>query len=214
MKKLMFLAVFVFGLVSGYAQTEKFTQAMLTNLEKAGNVKVLADYQELANSFERIAIAEKTQWTPYYYAALYNLIITFTDSFKVDKKKYIEAAQQNIKAGLTIKPDETELIVLEVMSYFGEMALEPMKGMELMPKSQELLEKAKALNGANPRIYLIQAEAVYNTPAQFGGGKDKALPILQTAKEKFRNSGVTDPLMPKWGIERCEQLLNECEGAK
>ncbi len=43
---------------------------MKKNLALFDSAKTTADYQTLANTFERIGDAEKTQWLPYYYAGL------------------------------------------------------------------------------------------------------------------------------------------------
>ena len=171
--------------------------------------KPLLIYQELVNRFTRIAEAEKGEWTPRYYAAFYNLVINFQDTVKERKLKYISLAQREIEEGLKIKPEETEFMVLKVMSYYAEMALDPMKGMTLFGEATSLISQAKTINPDNPRIYLEEAEAIYNMPKEFGGGKEKAMPILLLAKEKFDNFTLMDPLAPSWGKDRCELLINE-----
>lgn len=211
MKPILILTVILLSVVELYGQEDKFTRAMLGNIKKAESAITLNDYQDLANSYARIAEAEKSEWTPWYYAALYNLLINFQDTIDVRKEKYISLAQRQIEAGLKIRPDETEFFVLKIMSYFAEMAVDPMKGMTLMGEVNSLISQAKTVNPDNPRIYLEEAEAVYNIPPEFGGGKEKAMPILLLAKEKFDKFTSVDPLAPSWGKDRCEELL---EGSK
>lgn len=211
MKSTAFILGLFFSALVAQAQTERFTGAMLSNLEQAKNAKNIDEFQQLANTFERIAVAENTEWTPWYYAAYYNLVINFQDSVNERKLNYIVLAQKQIETGLKLKPEETELLVLKIMSYYAEMAIDPMKGMTLFGEANALLDKAKSINPANPRIYLMQAESVYAMPVEFGGGKDKALPILLLANEKFNNFVQTDRLAPVWGKERCEALLASCK---
>jgi hypothetical protein len=195
------------------AQNDKFTNAMLSGFEKAKQAQSLMEMQDLANYFERIAKAEQNKWTAWYYSAFYKLVVSFTDSIRENKKKYTALAQTEIEEGLKLKPEESELLVLKIMAYFSEMALDPMKGMDLIGKVYEGFDRAKSLNPSNPRIYLEQGEMVMNMPVQFGGGSEKALPILLISKEKFDNFVLADTLAPNWGKERCELLLNKCTNA-
>lgn len=211
MKKVTFLLILVWSFGVATAQNDKFTQAMLANLEKAKTAQNVSDFQEVANGFERIAVSEKNQWTAWYYAGWYNLIINFQESDVAKKQQFLDQAKKLIDEGLKVKPDESELLVVKVMAYYAEMAINPANAMDLFPKTAELLEKAKSLNANNPRIYLTQAEAIFNMPVEFGGGKEKAQPILQTAKEKFDKFVPENQLSPDWGKERCEMLLAECK---
>lgn len=211
MKKVTFLLILVWSFGVATAQNDKFTQAMLGNLEKAKTAQNVSDFQEVANGFERIAVSEKNQWTAWYYAGWYNLIINFQESDVAKKQQFLDQAKKLIDNGLKVKPDESELLVVKVMAYYAEMAINPANAMDLFPKTSELLEKAKSLNANNPRIYLTQAEAIFNMPVEFGGGKEKAQPILQTAKEKFDKFVPENQLSPDWGKERCEMLLAECK---
>src|ERR1700733_2370652 len=71
MKKTAFLFL-VAGCLSlaTFAQSEKYAASMQTNLALFDSAKKYEDFNKMANNFERIGDAEKTQWLPYYYAAL------------------------------------------------------------------------------------------------------------------------------------------------
>ena len=43
--------------------------------------------------------------------------------------------------------------------------------------------KRNALNANNPRLYYFRGMSLFNTPEQFGGGKDKAKPVFEKAAE-------------------------------
>jgi hypothetical protein len=214
MKTKTLLAGIFLSIITASGQSGNFSRAMIENLEKAKSSVTLSDYQILANSFARIAEAEKTEWTPWYYAAFYNLVINFEDTDRERKEKYISLAQKQIESGMKLKPDETEFYVLKVMSYYAEMAIDPMKGMTLMSEVNALLNEAKTINPDNPRIYLEEAEAIYNMPPEFGGGKEKAMPIFLVAKEKFVNFTPATPLAPSWGEDRCDMLIEGKENNK
>jgi len=214
MKTIKLISLMMLMYLSLNAQSEKFKNAMLANIEKGKTAQGTTEQQNLANTFERIALSEKNQWTPWYYAALYDISASVSETNLEKKKQIIAHAHKMVDEGLKVKKDETELLVLKVTAYYLEMSVDPARALELMPTTNSLLEQAKAINPENPRIYLTQCEAVYNTPVEFGGGKTNALPIILIAKEKFDKFIADDQLSPNWGKERCEMILADCQQTK
>ena len=80
--------------------------------------------------------------------------------------------------------------------------------MEMIPQSNELLEKAIALDPENPRAYLLKGQTSFYIPEMFGGSREEAKKSLLMAKEKFASSANPDKLQPSWGKERCAELLS------
>ena len=52
--------------------------------------------------------------------------------------------------------------------------------------ASEALQKGLALDPNNPRLYYLQGMSLFNTPAQFGGGKDKAKPLFEKSVALFK----------------------------
>src|ERR1051325_4935888 len=78
MKKTIFLIAATMMYAASQAQ-EAYTQQMRQQVAKLDNANNVKDYQQLADDFLRVADApayrtgrQKTQWLPYYYAALCN----------------------------------------------------------------------------------------------------------------------------------------------
>jgi hypothetical protein len=211
MRRSILFAIIVLATATAWGQNDKFTDAMLTVFERSATARTLDEHQEVANSFARIAMAETNEWTPLYYAALNNLMMSFMEISDDQKGKFISLAKSQIEAGLKLKPEETELMVLKILSYYAQMALNPMDAMYMFGEVNALIDHARTLNPDNPRIYLIQAEAVFNMPPEFGGGGEAAKPLLTTAMERFNRFVPEGPLSPDWGKERCEMLLNQIE---
>jgi hypothetical protein len=67
-KGLIILSLSLFTL-SVSAQSEKFQGIMEAKVAMIDTTRTPDAWKDLANTFERIADAEKTQWLPYYYAA-------------------------------------------------------------------------------------------------------------------------------------------------
>jgi len=83
-----------------------------------------------------------------------------------------------------------------------KLGFSPMSGMTLAPKASRLFEKATQASPASPRVRLFHGSHVLHTPAFFGGGPKKALPILEGAvqtAEAEAQKPPTDPWAPRWG---------------
>ena len=70
MKKYLFLLLITVLQITAYSQSEKYVAAMQKTLTLFDSAKTVEDFTTMANNFERIGDAEKTQWLPYYYAGL------------------------------------------------------------------------------------------------------------------------------------------------
>jgi len=68
--KSFFLSLMLFGSLVSSGQSDKYVAAMEKTFHLFDSARSTADLLSLANTFERIADAEKTQWLPYYYAGL------------------------------------------------------------------------------------------------------------------------------------------------
>src|SRR5262245_44202321 len=79
MKKLLFIITIILGVNASFAQTsEKFVKAMESKIALMDSTQGADALKDLSNSFERIGDAEKTQWLPYYYAALGHILAGYT----------------------------------------------------------------------------------------------------------------------------------------
>ena len=74
MKNLFSFVIATMMMTTLFGQNEKYIKAMEANVAKVDSNNSVEGWKELANSFERIAVAEKTQWEPYYYAAFANVM--------------------------------------------------------------------------------------------------------------------------------------------
>ena len=80
MKKILSLLVVSLLMTATFAQSEKYTKAMEALVPAVDTIRSHDALITLSNSFERIAIAEKTQWLPFYYAALTTINAAYTFS--------------------------------------------------------------------------------------------------------------------------------------
>jgi len=212
MKK-MILALMVLSSIMTYAQSDKYTTAMKTNLDMFDSAKTTADFQGVAAAFERIGDAEKTQWLPYYYAGLALTMPGWTDT-KLDK----DANAERIKTlcdkadGLAKdNADKAEILAIKNMAATQQMLVDPQsRWSSYGQEGAGYLSKAKQLNPNNPRLYYLEGAGIFGTPEQFGGGKTKAKPVLQKAVELYK-ADQPKPLYPRWGQKQAEDMLAQCQ---
>ena len=211
MKKYLLLLLVVMLPLNSYAD-DKFTKAMEKNISMIDTASSLNSFQTIANSFERIANAEKDKWLPYYYSAYLLTVTSFIDTVAERKDTYLDKAEQLAMVADSLEPDNSEIYTLRGMIAQGRLVVDPQnRWMKYGPLSSNYLSKAKELDPTNPRPDYLNGQSVLNTPAQFGGGVEKALPILKESEEKFKNFEPESSIHANWGENMLLQVLQSIE---
>src|ERR1700744_3427746 len=134
------------------AQSDKYVAAMQKNIPRFETDTTIDQLQALAATFERIGDAEKTQWLPYYYAALAQTWIGWNPATK-DK----DANSQQINAYLAKAEaieKNAELYAVENMSATQQMLVDPQTRWATNGKEAgAALQKGLAADPNNPRLY-------------------------------------------------------------
>lgn len=194
------------------AQNSQYEKAMHKSLEAFEAATSAADMQAAANRFERIAKAEKEAWLPAYYAALTYTLMSFDAADGDQKDLLLDRADDWVDHSLAIAPQESELHALQAFICQGRIQVDPMgRGMQYTIAGTTALEKAKALNPDNPRIYYLNGQNTFYMPPFAGGGKEAARPLLEQAKVKFEAFEAPAKFWPSWGKQQNEALLKQCE---
>lgn len=210
MKKVIVLILMSAFLSCVYSQDENYIMVMVKHIKSFKMAQTPADFQNLANNFERIANAETDQWQPLYYAALSYINLSFVSKTNEERDSYLDKAQPFLDKAYEIYPDESELFSLQALLHQGRIQIDPVgRGMTYSMKANEALEKAKVYNPENPRTYYLMGLNVLHTPEAFGGGKEPACKLFKVAEEKFKNHTPENVLSPTWGGERNYMLLTE-----
>jgi hypothetical protein len=208
MKSVIFLT-FLCGALSIHAQSDRYVSAMKANLSLLDSAKTTQDYQTVANTFERIGDAEKTQWLPYYYAGL-ALVLSGWGDPKLDKD--VNSTRVNAicdKAEALEK--NSEIYTIRNMAATQQMMVDPQTRWQTYGQTaSQYLQKAIQLDPNNPRVYYLQGQSVFNTPVAFGGGKANAKPLFEKSVELFKQE-QPKPLYPNWGKDQAEMMLAKCQ---
>ncbi|MGZ8538014.1 MAG: hypothetical protein ACXWV9_07095 [Flavisolibacter sp.] len=206
MKKIILSFAILLFVATAYAQSEKYQKTMLEKVALIDSTWESAKLKDLSAAFERIADAEKTQWLPYYYAALTQVnmgLMSSQDGQPADAGK-IDAIADKADALLAkaegLSKNNSEIYIIKKMIANLRMAPAEMpRYMKYGPEGAQALETAKKLNSDNPRVLLLEAQDKFYTPEQFGGSKTEAKKLFEQALVKFDAFKPASSIDPGWG---------------
>jgi len=212
-KYIFFLLAAVSMQVAAFSQSDKYIAAMEKNLNQFDSAKTVEDFTKLANTFERIGDAEKTQWLPYYYAGLalstsgWMPALTDKDANAARINSFCDKAESIA----TADADKAEIQAVRNMSATQQMMVDPQnRWMSYGQTAGQALEKGLKLNANNPRLYYLKGMSLFGTPEQFGGGKDKAKPVFEKAAELYKQQKPAK-LYPRWGEKQTNEMIEQCK---
>ncbi len=218
MRKFFFVCLTSLMMTTAFSQSEKYVTTMETKvimLDSATTPDVLI---ELANTFERIGNAEKTQWLPFYYAAYCNVMAgtfsmpqdgSFGDNSAITDP-YADKAESLLNKAIEIAKGNTEIYCVQKMIHGLRMMGNAMaRFMTEGPLAEAALAKAKEANAGNPRIYILEAQDKFYTPEQFGGSKAEAKILFEKAQSLFENYKPESTIHPNWGLPTTKYFLSQ-----
>ncbi len=216
MKKTILAAAFIAINIFSFAQSEKYLATMQGKVVAADTTRNAEALKALSATFERIADAEKTQWLPYYYAAL----TTVNSGYMLtggqmggmaDKLDPIaDKAEALINKAEALSKENSEIFVVKKMIASLRMMADPMaRYMQYGPVAQEALETARKLNPENPRTYLLEGQDKFYTPEQFGGSKTEAKKLFEMALAKYDTFKPASEIDANWGKGTTQYFLGQ-----
>lgn len=216
MKKAISLFVLTLIMLGSQAQSERFVKAMQSNLAIMDSTSNPQGYQDLANSFVRIAEAEKTQWLPYYYAALSTVMQGLmlsggqmgTGGAVTDP--LADKAEALLNKAMELEKENSEMYCVKKMIANLRMMADPMNRYQTEgAAAAAALEKAKALDSSNPRTSILEAQDKFYTPEQYGGSKTEAKTLFEEALKKFETFKPASAIHPNWGKNQVLYFLSQ-----
>jgi len=212
MKHLIVFVVSIAATLMVRAQNEKYVSAMKNNIAQLDSTHDVARLSELANNFERIADAEKTQWLPYYYASYCQVMNSIMETDKSKTDAIADKADQLIKKAEEINGGEnSETCVIKSMIATAHMMVDPQaRWMQYGQSSTLELTKAKTLDPTNPRPVMLEGQSKFYTPEQYGGGKPQAKELFTKALQLFDQFKPSSELHPTWGKGATNYFLSQC----
>ncbi|QES87795.1 hypothetical protein [Rhizosphaericola mali] len=209
MKKLIFTICLCAIAYFGHSQSSKYLPAMEANLKIMDTAKAASTYLDLSGKFERIANAEKTQWLPFYYAAL-SLDLYGFQAPESKKDEIGDKALALIDQAQKLN-DNSELYAPKYMAYIIQMLVDPMNRYQSYGMlANDALSQGMKLDSLNPRLFYLKGSGLLQTPTFAGGGKDAAKPYLEKSIELFDKEKPAK-MYPNWGKTQALETLEKCK---
>jgi tetratricopeptide (TPR) repeat protein len=124
----------------------------------------------------------------HYSKALANYRLSILHNVNLNKNSAINAIASTINTlELAVKttPEDAESWGLLSTSYGLMLSYQPELTKEYGQKSYEALKTAESIAPNNPRVHLFKAMINFNTPAAFGGDKNKAMAYINKAIDLY-----------------------------
>jgi hypothetical protein len=198
------------------AQSSRYGKAMEERIAQIDKTNTADGYRDLANAFERIADAEKTQWLPYYYAAYCRVMGGYMigngrmGGFAEQTDPEADKAAELLGKAEAISGENSETWCLRKMIATLRMSADPMNRFQTFgAQAAEALEKARQLDPGNPRVYLLEGQDKFFTPEQFGGSKTEAKALFEQCLQKAESFKPASALHPSWGPAQARYFLGQ-----
>jgi len=207
MKKIFFSLILLFSITLSY--TQNLEEALSEKITELNGAYKKDDLQQLANDFERIALSDKENWLANYYTAF--CLVRLADEAEGKQiDAFCNKAETYLKIAEKLPADKSEIYALYAYLYSAKVKANPMfRGSSMGKLSKEYSNKSIKENPDNPRPYLIRAIGIFYTPKIFGGGAEKAKPILEQALERFKTFKREKVNYPNWGEGMANHLQKQ-----
>lgn len=216
MKQVIFFAAALFSITTASAQNEKYLKAMQDNVSRLDGITTAQGWTEVGNNFQRIADAEKTQWLPYYYVALSNVMTGYFQGAVNQTPNpaltdpLADKAEEALNKAEALSKDNSEIFIVKKMIATLRMMADPMNRWQTYgPQAAEALQRAKSLNPENPRIYMLEGQDKFYTPEQFGGSKTEAKTLFEESAKKFETFKPESNIHPSWGLSQVKYFQSQ-----
>jgi len=213
MKKNLIILLFSLSICSDYSN--RYYKSMDKGIEMFVSSESEEDLLKTSNYFYRISQVVKTDWLSSYYYSLCNTKISMYQDDPDIKEEYLDKAFEILAPFDSLGVNNidslamSEIHTLKAMIYVGKIFINPMvNGMKYGPLSGESIDKAIKFYSENPRPYYLNGQSKFYTPSAFGGGVEKALPLLKESLEYYKNF-TAKKHWPNWGMEDCESLYDK-----
>jgi hypothetical protein len=194
------------------ANDDTYAEAMNRRIQTLYSSHSIPTLQDAVNSLERIGLAEKTKWEPYYYAAFGYIMMADQERESHKKDAYLDQAAATIKKAAAIKVNDSEITALEGFVHMIRVTVDPAsRGQQYSGLAIQTFGRAISLDPENPRALALLAQMRYGTAQFLGSSTLEACSTNEAALQKFAAFKSENPLAPRWGQSMVEGLRAKCK---
>jgi hypothetical protein len=107
----------------------------------------------------------------------------------------------DLRRAVAMAPDNAEFQCQLTWSLISLAVTDGTKFQELRAEISKSRKRSLELAPANPRVVMMDAGMIFNTPPQFGGSQEKGIERWLEAIRLFEAEKTGDKLQPDWGRE-------------
>ncbi len=213
MKTTVTLLLTLFISIPTWANDARYYEQMGKQINAVYTAKSIAEYQAAVNALDRIAIAEKTKWEPYYYSAFGNIMLANLEKESSKKDSYLDLAMTAVEKGKALAPSESELVAMEGFVHMIRVTVDPAtRGQQYSGLSMQTFGKALGMNPNNPRALVLLAEMQLGMARFFNQSPVEACETAKRALDLFNSSTPSEnKLAPMWGKEMAQAMAQNCK---
>lgn len=206
MKRIITILVFSIGLAAT-SQTN-YSEGMQQAFGLWGQQKTA----EAINLFERIGVAEKDNWLPYYYAAQVEILSSFGVKDVVVLDANLKKGQAYLDQAKQLSKDNSEIVILQALLHTVWVTYDGATyGRKYSKKISKLYKKAEKLAPENPRAIYCQAEWNIGGAEFFGQDTQPFCKDIEKSLDLFATFELPSPFYPNWGEDRAKKILANCK---
>ena len=193
-------------------KAQSFENTLGSSFTKFDTATAIPAMKAAASQLDMIARKNPASWAGNFYSAYAHIKISYKLTDKDQRDQYLDAADTSITKADKLLPNSEEIFILRAYSSKARIAVDPKERWKKYGDIySDFISKAKKINPENPRIYFMDGMEPFWKPKIWGGGKNKAKPYFQKAKELFDKEDKIDILRPYWGRQANEEFLTQCD---
>jgi len=146
----------------------------------------------------------------FYYVALADYrLATFHlgAGNSADADRFVAEGEQYLVKAMEADPNFGESFSLYGYVLGLEVALHQERAMEVGLSSMTNMDQGIAKAPDNPRVYYLKGTYLTYVPEEYGGGLERAIPLLEKAVSLFEKESIQDEIRPSWGREEALAFL-------
>jgi len=168
----------------------------------------------LGTKLELIARKWPAEWITHYYVAYSKAQLAYNEREITTIDALLDQGEEQLAEAVRLLGKETdETHVLRALLANARIGADAQNRWQKWGKVFDAeLDKARELNPANPRIYVLRGITKFYTPKMFGGGKKVAKPYFEKAQTLFAEARPANITEPSWGLRSTQWFLAQIEG--
>jgi hypothetical protein len=193
-------------------KAQTMEESLSKTLMKLDSVQNISSMMNVSAQFDMIASKWENAWSSNYYAAYAKVIASFIVQDKNKKDLFLDEADKYLEKIKTIDIQNDETWVLAALITNARISVDGQnRGMQYGGAFNQDMAKAEKINPDNPRIFYLKGASLFYTPETYGGGKAKAKPYFEKAKDLFAKESKASVLKPVWGEKQNLDYLKQCD---